>query len=99
MQRDDFASAWWQKLIETLGRRRRSPARDASRRPCVCASGPSLIAEVPSHCRARQHRAIIATDFATQLSGDWVAKRVIATFIVAIKKEPQAEYALGVLVD
>jgi hypothetical protein len=45
------------------------------------------------------HRAIIATDFATQLSGDWVAMGGIATFIVAIKKEPQAEYALGVLVD
>jgi hypothetical protein len=30
---------------------------------------------------------------------DWVAIGEIATFIVATKKEPQAEYALGVLVD
>jgi hypothetical protein len=30
---------------------------------------------------------------------NWVAISGIATFIVATKKEPQAEYALGVLVD
>jgi hypothetical protein len=30
---------------------------------------------------------------------DWVAIGEIATFIVATKKEPQAEYVLGVLVD
>jgi len=30
---------------------------------------------------------------------NWVAISVIATFIVATKKEPQAEYTLGVLAD
>ena len=41
----------------------------------------------------------VATQIATQLFATRWQNSGIATFIVATKKEPQAGYALGVLVD
>jgi hypothetical protein len=56
------------------------------------------------HERPRLRQAQISnTRFVTQIATQLFATRWqfggIATFIVATKKEPQAEYALGVLVD
>ena len=49
MQRDDFASGGWQKLIETLGRRR-SPARGANSRPNAQWVGAQLIEDLLEAC-------------------------------------------------
>jgi hypothetical protein len=50
---------------------------------------------------ARNHRRTgkVVTQIVTQLFATWWQIGGIATFIVATKKEPQAGYALGVLVD